>query len=93
MVTKVRKNMKPVALNPFDQTMLRQRSLVETVIDELKNLCQIEHTRHHSPIHFAVNLLTGLIAYGLMPNQPKWSLQDVRRLSLSPELTPKLTRG
>jgi hypothetical protein len=28
--------MKPVALNPFDQTMLRQRSLVETVIDELK---------------------------------------------------------
>nr|WP_281289622.1 IS982 family transposase [Candidatus Accumulibacter phosphatis] len=87
-VTKVRKNREPVALDPFDQAMLRQRSLVETVIDELKNLFQIEHPRHRSPIHFAVNPLAGLIAYCLMPNQPKLSLQDVRRLSQSPKLIP-----
>ena len=87
-VTKVKKNRKHVALTPFDEAMLRQRSLVETVIDELKNLCQIEHTRHRSPIHFAVNLLAGLIAYCLMPNKPKLSLQDVRRLSQSPTLIP-----
>ncbi len=87
-VTKVKKNRKPVALTPFDEAMLRQRSLVETGIDELKNLCQIEHTRHRSPIHFAVNLLAGLIAYCLMPNKPKLSLQDVRRLSQSPTLIP-----
>ncbi|HMW57380.1 MAG TPA: transposase [Accumulibacter sp.] len=85
-VTKVRKNRKPVALDPFDEAMLRQRSLVETVIDELRNLCQIEHTCHRSPIHFAVNLLAVLIAHCLMPNQPKLSLQDVRRLSQSLKL-------
>ena len=87
-VTKVRKNRKPVALDPFDQAMLRQRSLVETVIDELKNLCQIEHTRHRSPINFAVNLLAGLVAYCLMPNKPRLPLQDFRRLSPSPKLIP-----
>ena len=87
-VSKVRKNRKPVALSPFDQAMLRQRSLVETVIDELKNLCQIEHTRPRSPIHFAVNLLAGLVAYGLMPNKPRLPLQDFRRLSPSPKLIP-----
>ncbi|TMQ76937.1 transposase, partial [Candidatus Accumulibacter phosphatis] len=80
--------MKPVALTPFDEAMLRQRSLVETVIDELKNLCQVEHTRHRSPIHFTVNLLAGLIAYCLMPNKPRLSLQDIRRLSKPPKLIP-----
>ena len=39
LVTKVRKNMKPIELTPFDQALLRQRSLIETVFDELKNLC------------------------------------------------------
>ncbi|QLH49995.1 MAG: IS982 family transposase [Candidatus Accumulibacter cognatus] len=88
LVTRVKKNMKPVALTPFDEAMLRQRSLVETVIDELKNLCQVEHTRHRSPINFTVNLLAGLIAYCLMPNKPRLSLQDIRRLSKPPKLIP-----
>ena len=48
LITKVRKNMKPIELTPFDQALLRQRSLIETIFDELKNLCQIEHTRHRS---------------------------------------------
>ena len=63
------------------------RSLVETVIDELKNLCQIEHTRHHSPANFTVNLLAGLIAYCLMPAKPKRPLQSAYALS-NPHLVP-----
>lgn len=47
-VTKVCKNMKPVQRGPFDQTVLKRRSLIETVFDKLKNLYQIEHTRHRS---------------------------------------------
>ena len=74
LITKVRKNMKPVVHSGFDQALLRQRSLIETVFDELKNLCQIEHTRHRSPLNFAVNLLGGLVAYCLMPNKPKLPL-------------------
>jgi len=52
LITKVRKNMKPVQHSPFDQALLRRRSLIETVFDELKNLCQVEHTRHRSHTNF-----------------------------------------
>lgn len=71
LITKVRKNMKPVLHSAFDQAILKRRSLIETVIDELKNLCQIEHTRHRSLANFMVNLMGGIIAYCLMPNKPR----------------------
>src|SRR5215210_1132698 len=71
LITKVRKNMKPIELTPFDQALLRQRSLIETVFDELKNLCQIEHTRHRSLLNFVVNLMAGVVAYCLAPNKPR----------------------
>lgn len=74
LITKVRKNMKTLTHSLFDQAVLRQRSLIETVFDELKNLCQIEHTRHRSPINFGVNLLAGIVAYCLMPNKPRLPL-------------------
>lgn len=81
LVTKVRRNMAPVAHTPFDQALLRQRSLVETVFDQLKNLCQVEHSRHRSLANFVVNLLGGIIAYCLMPKKPKLPVQYVRVLS------------
>jgi transposase len=37
LITKLKKNMKPVPLTPFEKAILRRRSLIETVIDELKN--------------------------------------------------------
>jgi hypothetical protein len=73
-ITKVRKNMKPVQHTPFDQALLRRRSLIETVFDELKNLCQVEHTRHRSHGNFTVNLMAGIIAYCLAPNKPRLPL-------------------
>ncbi|MCX8566025.1 MAG: transposase, IS4 family [Glomeribacter sp. 1016415] len=84
LVTKVRRNMKPIVLSAFDQALLCKRSLVETVFDELKNLCQIEHTRHRSPFNFAVNLLSGIIAYCLMDNKPTLPLQRLYSDSLIP---------
>ena len=71
LITKVRRNMKPVEHSDFDKAVLNRRSIIETVIDELKNLMQIEHTRHRSPFNFIVNLLGGIIAYCLMPKKPK----------------------
>jgi len=70
--------MKPVALSAFDHALLCHRSIIETVFDELKNLCQIEHTRHRSPINFAV-------AYCLMQNKPKLPLQPFCSDSLIPK--------
>jgi transposase len=88
LVTKVRKNMKPVSLSAFDQAILRQRSLIETVFDELKNLCQIEHTRHRSIANFMINLMAGIIAYCLFPDKPSLpvSVVQVLQADASPRL-------
>lgn len=76
LITKVRKNMKPVTHDPFDQAILKRRSLIETVIDELKNLCQIEHTRHRSVANFMVNLMGGIVAYCLAPTKPRLPIRE-----------------
>ena len=78
IVTRVHKNMKEVVHSEFDQALLRKRALVETVFDELKNLCQIEHTRHRSLMNFAVNLMAGIVAYCLQPVKPRIQLRDCR---------------
>ena len=39
-----------------DKVLLRKKSIIETVNDFLKNICQIEHTRYRSPVNFMVNL-------------------------------------
>ena len=70
VVTLVRKNTLKIVHLEFDQALLGKRSLVETVFDELKNLCQIEHIRHRSPMNFAVNLMAGIVAYCLQPVKP-----------------------
>jgi hypothetical protein len=44
-----------------DALLLRKRSVIETIIDQLKNVSQIEHSRHRSPTNFLVNLVCGLI--------------------------------
>jgi hypothetical protein len=68
--------MKPVAQSALDQAILKRRSLIETMIDELKNLCQLEHTRHRSVTNFLVNLMGGILAYCLMPNKLHLPIQD-----------------
>ena len=46
-----------------DKILLRKRSLIETINDELKNICQVEHSRHRSVANFLTNLIAGIIAY------------------------------
>jgi hypothetical protein len=40
-----------------DKILLRKRSIIETINDELKNICQIEHSRHRSFENFISNLI------------------------------------
>ena len=47
--------MKNTPLNMTDKILLRKRALVESVNDELKNIFQIEHSRHRSFINFRCN--------------------------------------
>jgi len=74
LVTGVRSNMKNVLMPLMDKLLLRKRAIVETIIDQLKNISQIEHSRHRSPINFLVNLLCGLIAYCHQPKKPSLNL-------------------
>jgi len=74
LVTKIKKNMKNKLIPLLDKILLRKRSLIETVNDELKNICQIEHTRHRSLANFLVNMISGLIAYTYLPKKPSLNL-------------------
>jgi transposase len=70
LITPLRKNRKPVPRTGFEKAVLRRRALTETVFDELKNLYQIEHTRHRSLNNFLVNLMAGIMAYCLCASPP-----------------------
>jgi transposase len=70
LVTRVRRNMKPVVLDDFDNLLLRKRSIIETINDQLKNISQLEHSRHRSLTGFMLNLLAALVAYSFQPNKP-----------------------
>ena len=71
LVTGIRKNMKNQLMPLFDKIMLRKRSIIETINDQLKNICMIEHSRHRSFHNFINNLIAGLIAYHFLPKKPK----------------------
>jgi hypothetical protein len=70
LITKLRKDMKNKLLPLLDKLLLRKRSLIETVHDQLKNISHIEHSRHRSVANFLVNLVAGLIAYTYQPKKP-----------------------
>lgn len=70
LITKIRKNMKNKLVSFSDKLLLRKRAVIESVNDFLKNICQIEHSRHRSVDNFIVNLLSALIAYSFLPKKP-----------------------
>lgn len=74
LVTHVRKNMKAKATSLWDRAMLSRRFIIETINDQLKNISQIEHSRHRSVHGFMLNLIGGLIAYCLKENKPSLNL-------------------
>lgn len=70
LVARMRNNMKGGELPLQDRLMLRKRAVIESVNDELKNICQVEHTRHRSFVNFITNLIAGLLAYSFLPKKP-----------------------
>ena len=70
LITRRRRTMKPKPLSDFDRSMLKHRSIIETIFDQLKNISHIEHSRHRSPLHFLINVIAGLIAYTWQAKKP-----------------------
>ena len=46
------------------------KAIIETVNDELKNIAQVEHSRHRSFDNFIVNMLGALAAYCFFQKKP-----------------------
>jgi len=70
LITKLRKNMKNKLMDMGDKILLRKRAVIESVNDFLKNICQVEHSRHRSINNFLVNVLAALSAYSFLPHKP-----------------------
>ena len=68
-VTKIKANIKKIVRSNFEKYLLAQRSVVETVIEQLKSICLIEHSRHRKSDNFLANTLSALIAYTLKPRK------------------------
>lgn len=81
LITKLRKNMKNRLLPLIDKLLLRKRAIIESIVDQLKNISQIEHTRHRSPTNCFINIIAGLIAYCHQPKKPSLNLFSVGLLS------------
>ena len=82
LVTKLRNNMKGGEIPLQDKINLRKRAVIESVNDELKNICQIEHTRHRSFTNFITNLIAGLLAYSFLPKKPSINAERVDSFQL-----------
>lgn len=83
LITKIKKNMKNRMMKIEDKILLRKRALIESVNDELKNICQIQHTRHRSFVNYIINLIGGLIAYSFFPKKPAIEYQRADEFQLS----------
>lgn len=82
MVTKLKSNSKNrLPMTWMDRILLRRRAIIESVIDQLKNISQIEHSRHRSVTNFMVNLICGLIAYAHQPKKPSLGRETLACLS------------
>ena len=73
-VTKIRKNMHNKLMPLVDKLLLRKRAIIETINDQIKNIQQIEHTRHRSVVNAMVNVLAALVAYTHQPRKPSLNI-------------------
>jgi len=70
VITRLRKHMKHKLMEMRDKLLLKKRAVIKSVNDFLKNVCQVEHSRHRGIHNFLVNLLGALSAYSFLPHKP-----------------------
>ena len=75
LITKVKNNMKNCLMSVSDKILLRKRAVIESVNDELKNIAQLEHSRHRSFNNFIVNAVAAIAAYCFFPKKPSISIE------------------
>lgn len=76
LITTLKKNMKNQAIGAFDKLLLRKRSIIETINDQLKNIFDLEHSRHRSLYNYLANIVACLVAYSYQEKKPALNLRD-----------------
>lgn len=84
LITKLKSNMKGALTTLSDRLLIRKRAIIETINDELKNIAQVEHSRHRTFDNFIVSLLGALAAYCFFPKKPCINVE--RTLDTQPAL-------
>lgn len=82
LVTKLKRGMKNRLMPVLDKIMLRKRAIIESVVDQLKNISQVEHSRHRSAANCFVNLVAGLAAYSWREKKPSLNIRVKEQLRL-----------
>ena len=72
--------MKEAFIEPAQKFLLYKRGIIESVIEQLKAILQIQNTRHRSVLNFQVNVLAGLIAYTFKTKKPSVSFHELNHL-------------
>jgi hypothetical protein len=78
LITRIKSNMKNCLMPLLDKLLLRKRAIIETIIDQLKNISQIEHSRHRSVPNYFADILAGLIAYTYREKLPSLNLEPTQ---------------
>jgi hypothetical protein len=82
LVTRPKTNMKNRLASMFDKIMLRKRAIIESVVDQLRNIPQVEHSRHRGVANCFANLSAGLAAYTFREKKPPLNIRVKERLQL-----------
>lgn len=86
LITKVRRNMKTSLVTMKDKFYLNKRGVIESVIDILKSICDIDHTRHRSPQNAIIHILGGVAAYHFLDQKPSIYSRDRNVAAFIPKL-------
>lgn len=78
LFTTIKSNMKPKIMTDFDRVLLKKRSLIESVNNQIKNFFEVAHTRHRSCVNAFCHMTSALIAYCFHPGKPKASIDETR---------------
>ena len=78
LITSLKKNMKKLFRTKQEKELLRNRGIIETLFDHLKNSLMLWHTRHRSPVNACTHLIASLAAWVIDPI----SIMGQKRLSI-----------
>ncbi|MEM0942242.1 MAG: transposase [Bacteroidota bacterium] len=83
LMSKIRRNMKNKLMPIKDKFLLKKRAIIETVIDFLKYIFDLWHTRHRAIDNAFNNAMACLAAYQFLDKKPSISMKNKRKMVLS----------